>query len=109
MARFYGPVGYGLDKDMGGSVFVTDVQEVNYYGDVRRNARRLDSGEYLNDNLIANVIVSIVADDFAIENFQYIRYVLWNGTRWKVTMIDVQWPRLILTIGGIYNGPTPKA
>jgi hypothetical protein len=36
------------------------------------------------------------------------RYVEWMNARWKITSIDVKRPRVILTIGGVYNGPIPS-
>ena len=80
------------------------ITERNYYGDLVRNIRRLQSSSQVNDDLnIANEI-SIVADPYANKNFHAMRYVEFMGTRWKINNVDVQYPRLILSIGGVYNG-----
>ena len=69
-----------------------------------RNTRNLQTADQLNDNVnIANQI-SIVADPFANQHFHNMRYVAYMGAKWKVTTVEVQRPRLILTIGGLYNG-----
>lgn len=78
-------------------------------GDVVRNTRQLQAGESVNDDLSVSNSISIVADEFADMHFHTIRYVEWAGTRWKVSDIEVQRPRLLLRLGGIYNGPTPPA
>jgi hypothetical protein len=66
----------------------------------------LPDGTKVNDDLSVNNSISIVADEYANEHFFAIRYVAWAGTLWTVTNVEVQSPRLLLTLGGVYNGPT---
>lgn len=108
MAKFFGAIGYSFGtKQATPGVWIDDIVEKNYYGDVLRNTRRLESGENLNDNLRVDNLISIVADAYAYENFFAIRYISWMGALWKVASVDAsQRPRLVLTIGGVYNGPT---
>lgn len=103
MAKFYGAIGYGETKETYPGVWEESITEKYYYGDVLQFNRRWDSGEHLNDDLNINNKLSIVADPFAYQNFHMIRYVEWFGAKWKVTNAEVQYPRLILTIGGVYN------
>lgn len=107
MARFYGEIGYAntTDVDKTGVYQAEPVVKRMYYGDVIRNVRRWEKGEGLNDDLTVSNTISIVADAYANDHFFAIRYVTWMGTRWKVKDVDVQPPRLILTLGGVYNGP----
>ena len=107
--RFYGEVGYGesTETPIGSGVWVDGITEVAYRGDVIRNTRRLESGETLNDDLTVNNSISIVADEYANEHFFNIKYVVWQGVRWTVSSVEVKSPRLILSLGGVYNGPTP--
>lgn len=104
MGRFHGVVGYTETVETVPGVFSEVAKERTYYGDVIRNTRRWESGQNLNDNLNVNNSISIVADAYAYEHFFNIRYVRWMGSLWKVTNVEVQRPRLILTIGGVYNG-----
>jgi hypothetical protein len=106
MAKFYGPIGYAETKETRPGVFQEIITERNYAGDVLRKARRLESGETINDNISVNNSLSIIADPYAYQHFFAIRYVKWMGAFWKVTNVEVQSPRLILTVGGVYNGPT---
>lgn len=111
MARFFGRVGYGtMTEDAAGSGVWTDViTERNYYGDVIRNVRNLREGEHLNPDLSVQNSISIVADAYANDHFFAIRYVEWAGVLWTVSAVEVQSPRLLLTLGEVYNGPTPPA
>lgn len=108
MARFFGSVGYaGEQVEMAPGVWVDSIVEFPYYGDVLRNSRRLTADQKVNFDLSINNSISIVADAYAMENFQAIRYAQWNGSLWIVTSVEVQRPRLVLELGGVYNGPTP--
>lgn len=106
--RFYGEVGYGdsVESPVGSGVFVDQITEFAYFGDVVRNSRRLDNADQLNENIVVSNSISIVADQYAVEHFFDIRYVRWNGVLWTVTLVTVQSPRLILNLGSVYNGPT---
>lgn len=104
MAKFCGVIGYAETIEQSRGVWIDQITERKYYGDLVRNTRRLQTSDKLNDDIeIANEI-SIVADPFAYENFHNIKYVEFMGTKWKVSNIEVQYPRLILTLGGLYNG-----
>lgn len=107
MARYYGTIGFsaGSAETVPG-VWDEVIVERPYYGDVVRNVRRLQSGEYVNDNVTVTNEISIVSDPYALQNFHAMRYVAWMGTKWKVTSVEVQYPRLILSIGDEYHGPT---
>lgn len=104
MAKFYGAIGYAGTSETAPGVWTEGITERNYYGDVLRISRRLQAGENLNDDLVVNNEFSIVADPFAYENFHNMRYIKWMGASWKINKIDVQRPRLILSIGSVYNG-----
>lgn len=104
MAKFYGPIGFATVTEKASGVYSEDITERNYAGDVLRNTRRLEPGENLNDEITISNIISIIADPFANQNFHTMRYVAWMGAKWKVTKVEVQRPRLLLTIGGLYNG-----
>ncbi len=108
MDRFYGEVGYGISAEdpSDSGVWVLAITEISYFGDVVRNTRRLDEGEGLNRDISVQNSISILADAFAFENFAFIKYVKWNGVLWTVTSVEVRSPRLLLSLGSVYNGPT---
>lgn len=107
--KFYGIVGYCESVEETGDRegnWVDRCTERKYYGDILRNTKKWDSNqESVNDDLNINNSFSIVADAYAYEHFYAMKYVKWMGAYWKVTNVEVQRPRLILTIGGVYNGP----
>jgi hypothetical protein len=107
MAKFRGKVGYGIAVEEAPGVHVDRITEVPYKGDVIRNTAKGLPGESLNDDISVGNSISIIADGYAIEHFMRIKYVEWAGVNWTVTDVEVQRPRLILSLGSVYNGPTP--
>lgn len=107
--KFHGAIGYATTREGTGDQIGIDedaIVEKIYNGDVLRNSRRYEKGESVLDELKIDNKISIVADAFAWEHFYKMKYVQWMGALWNITNIDVERPRLILTIGGVYNGPT---
>jgi hypothetical protein len=105
--KFYGKVGYGAPVETAPGVNSVVITEVPYFGDVVRNSRVLREGDRVNDDLSVDNSISSVADAYAIQNIFAIRYVEWMGTLWVVSNVDIQSPRLLLRLGGVYNGPKP--
>ena len=105
MAKFFGKIGFIETEDLEDGVWKPKPPiERSYYGDVIRNSKRFEPGQKVNDDLTVNNELSILADPYANEHFYAIRYVKWAGATWKVNNVTVEFPRLILTIGGVYNG-----
>lgn len=104
MSKFYGVVGYIESVEIRPGVWKEQVTERNYYGEVIRNTRRLQSTENLNDDINISNEISIVADPYALNHFHSIRYVQLMGAKWKATNVEVQPPRLLISLGGVYNG-----
>lgn len=108
MTKFHGVVGYADESvESQPGVFTETIVEITYFGDVFRNTRKLEEGEKVNDDISVGNTISIVADAYAVEHFFAIRYVSWAGSLWKVSNVEVQAPRLLLRLGGVYNGDTP--
>ena len=103
MAKFYGKIGYIQTVESEPGYWEEKAIEREYYGDITRNSSRYQQDGHVNENIVINNIVSIVADPYANENFQHMRYIEWMGTKWKIVNVEVQYPRLILTLGGIYH------
>lgn len=107
MAKFYGEIGYGVAIETAPGVYDDVITEYLYFGDVVRNTRRLEyEGEKVNSDLSIQNSISIIADAYALANFFAIRYIRWMGQVWTVSDVEVQAPRLLLRLGGVYNGPT---
>lgn len=108
MARFFGEVGYGesIETPPGSGAWKDVITEFPYQGDVIRNTRVLENSEKVNPDIAIGNSISVVADEYAFEHFSKIKYVRWAGALWTVGTVEVKSPRLILSLGGVYNGPT---
>lgn len=104
MAKFYGKIGYANTVESKPGVYEEQIVERSYYGDLIRNTRRLQSADQVNDDINISNEISIVADPYATNNFHTMRYAVFMGTKWKISNVEVSYPRLILTLGGVYNG-----
>ena len=105
MAKFFGKIGFLTTVEKPNSIWEEKVVEKPYYGDVLRNAARYDSSDKLNDDFNINNQISIIADNFVFKNFNAMRYVTYLGVKWKITSATIEAPRVVLQIGGVYNGP----
>lgn len=103
MGKWFGVVGFSEPQEENG-VVKDKIIERKYYGDLTRNIRRVQEAGKVNDNIALNNQISIVADPYALNCFHAIKYVSFMGTLWKVTTVDVQFPRLVLEVGGVWNG-----
>lgn len=105
MPRFFGNIGYMVTEETKPGVWTEKECVRQYYGDVLDNRHKWQSADQLNDNVTISNRFSILADAYAYQHFSHIRYVEWMGVKWKVNSIEVQRPRLILDVGGEWNGP----
>ena len=103
MGKWYGKIGYVKTVEISPGVWEEKPIEREYGGDLIRNIRKMESSGNVNDNINIASDISIVADPFARENSHMIKYAEIMGAKWKVNSIDFQPPRLILSIGGLYN------
>lgn len=107
--KFSGKVGFWLnDVEVRPGIYKPGIVEKSYTGDIIKNSRRFQSVEnQQNDNLVVNNRLSIISDLYMQKNWSSIKYVTWNNVRWAVNSIDISnYPRIILELGGVYNGKT---
>lgn len=109
MARFFGKVGYGQMEETRSGVHDEVITEMSYFGDVVRDARSTREGDNVHDDISTTNSISIVADAYANEHIQAMRYVEWGGVCWKISEVEIERPRLILRLGGVYHGPKPDS
>lgn len=103
MAKFYGNIGYAKTIETEPGIWEETIIEKPYYGDLTKNSSRYQTSSDINDNITITNSISIVADPFASENFMHIRYVEFMGAKWKVNNVEIEYPRIILSLGGLYN------
>lgn len=101
--RWFGNVGYAIAKEIVPGVYKPQVVSRQYSGDAIELSSRWQNSQNQNDNLTLDVKISIIADPFAYENFAHIVYVEYMNSKWKVTSAKPNYPRIELTVGGVYN------
>ena len=104
MAKYFGNIGYGVTEEIRPGVSLPTISEREYYGDIVRSVRRYENGGKVNDDLNINMTLSIVADPFAFQNFHQLKYAEYMGAKWKAVSVEPQFPRLVITLGGVWNG-----
>lgn len=104
MAKWSGIIGFATQVDQGNDVWNEEIEEHPYKGNLLQNVIRNQSSDQLNKNLTISNKISIVADEYADLNFPMMRYATIKGVKWEIASVEVLRPRLILTIGGVYNG-----
>lgn len=106
MSKWFGKIGYAVTGETDPGVWEDTIIEKNYYGDLISDKRKRQSSGNVNDNINLANVISIIADPFARENCSHMAYAEIMGAKWKITEVEVRYPKLILTIGGVYNGNT---
>lgn len=101
--RYYGKIGYFDTVETKPGLFENQMIYKTYKGDVLRNYKRNQDGSKVNSDISVNNSISIVADPYAHEHFFKIKCVEWQGALWSVSSVEVQYPRLILELGGLYD------
>lgn len=104
MAKYFGNIGYGVPTEAAVGVWKDSIIERPYYGDAIRDTRKQQGSSAINDDLNISMVLSIVSDPYANENTHRMRYAWYMNAKWKIANIDVQYPRLLLTLGGVHNG-----
>lgn len=103
MAKVSVKIGYAVTEETSPGIWEEQITVKRYYADLIRNSRRLTGTDVINDNVEISNEFSIVSDPYARQNFHAMRYIEFMGSKWKVSSVDVQYPRLVLNTGGLYN------
>ena len=104
MAKWCGKIGYAITKETEPGLWEPVIVERKYYGDLISNRWKRQNSGGINDDINISNSISIIADPFANQNLGSMTYVECMGAKWKISDVEIQFPRLILTVGGLYNG-----
>lgn len=107
MSKYSGVIGFATSVEINPGVWEDQIEEKAYRGDILRNTRRWDDDTKINNNIKLNNRVSILSDLYLQQHIPYIKYIEWNGVKWKVGEAEINRPRIIFSLGDVYNGPTP--
>jgi hypothetical protein len=103
MSRCSGLIGYALAGETQPGVWTENITEKIYYGDVVRDNRRIvDQGE-INGSININNNISVVSNKFMLDNLAFMRYITFANSKWKISSVDIRSPRVVITLGGLYN------
>lgn len=104
--KFHGVVGFWIDDvETSPGVWSRKIEEKKYTGDIYRNTRKFQQqSNAQNDDLSVNMQISVLSDLYLRENFNSIRYVIWNDVKLSVRNVEIGYPRIVLDVGGVYNG-----
>ena len=103
MTKYHGYVGYAVDVEAYPGVWEEQISEHEYFGDVLKNRINMQQGSVVNAKITISNSISIIADPFAFEHVYAMRYVTYLGKKWSIVNVSIERPRLILTLGGLYN------
>ena len=106
--KFYGNIGFAVTEDDGDGVWKETITDKKYAGDILRFARNKESGEHINDGLRINTQISLLLDPWFQDHISQLRYAEYMNTKWIIDSVDIQYPRVNLTLGGIYHGDEPE-
>ena len=104
MAKFHGMIGFVETRETSPGVWTEENVEREYYGEIIKNTRRIQVGSGVNDNVVISNQISVLTDEYLADNIGRIRYVVRFGSKWKVDSVDPDYPRSVLSLGGLYNG-----
>jgi hypothetical protein len=104
MAKFYGVIGYSITTEAEPGVWIDEITERSYTGDVIKKASNWKFGDQVNPDFTISDTISIVADGFTLANMQFMKYVKWRDATWAINSVQIERPRVILEIGGLYSG-----
>lgn len=107
MAKFFGEIGFATQVETSPGIWEDQIVEKQYYGEVFRESRRFSTTDQVLDKINLSNQISILADGYVVDNIQNLRYVRWLGGLWKISYVELKFPRLVLEMTGVYNGPTP--
>ncbi len=100
--KWYGQLGYRDCVEVEPGIWEDQITEVNKFGDVLRNYSSNQQGTKINDDISVSNQISIIADPYLLESFHKIIYITFGGAKWKVSNVEVRYPRLIVTLGSLY-------
>lgn len=106
MSKWFGKIGYAIQKESEPGIWEEEIIERDYYGDLLTDNRKRQSNNNVLDEITLSNMISIIADPFAYNNCSCMAYAEIMGAKWKISEVEVKPPRLNLTIGGVYNGNT---
>lgn len=104
MSKWSGVVGFETQVETKPGIWSKSIKERTYFGDVMKHRLSVQQSTSINGRLTMSNEILILADPFANNNFFDIRYATYMGRKWCVSSIEIEYPRIRLQLGEMYNG-----
>ena len=104
MTRCSGIIGYALAVETQPGVWEESITDKPYFGEVVRDNRKVVDQTQINNSINISNNISVVSNKFMLENMAFMRYITFMKSKWNITSVDIKPPRIIITMGGLYNG-----
>jgi hypothetical protein len=110
MSKYAGLVGYVTQEESVPGVWSQVEKTSTMKGDIIRqsstngNGARISDTGKINDDISLSHRVSLLGDAYAFNNYYAIKWIKIDGHKWQVTSVELQRPRIIITVGGLWNG-----
>lgn len=104
MGKYFGKIGFAVNVETSPGINTEQIVEKEYFGDVLKFGRRLQQGGEIHDGIEITNVISILGDPYAVDNIAAMRWAEYLGKKWKISTVDIDYPRMSLTLGGLYNG-----
>ena len=104
MPKWYGRIGFSTDSDQGFGIFEKTSEARPYYGDIIHSRPGWTAvSDSTNEKMTVNSRISVVADDFALQNTYRMTWIEYLGTKWYISSVELAFPRIIVDIGNVYT------
>lgn len=104
MTKYAGLVGYVVQEQTAPSVWTPVETPKRMKGDIIRQSASTQNDDKVNSDITLNHRVSLIGDAYAFSSYFNIRWIEIDGHKWEVTNVEVQRPRIIVSLGGPWNG-----
>lgn len=105
MNKWCGKIGFTYTGEIEPGLWVeNEIVERTYFGEIMSNKWKRQNSGNINDDINISNQISILADPYARNHVSAMTWIEFSNEKWKVMDVEVQYPRLIINMGGVYNG-----
>lgn len=100
--KWFGQIAFTVQSENEAGITTETLVIRDYYGDLLKVYKN-DENNQVNLNFNVRNRISVLADPFAMNTFHSIAYITFMGAKWRVSGVEVQFPRLLIDLGDVYN------